>query len=382
MPSTTLRWRLASSFPKSLDALVGPSEIFAKLVGAMTGGKFTITVHPAGELVPAFGVVDAVQNGTVECCHTAPYYFFGKDDTFALGTAIPFGLNSRQLTAWMFEGNGLKLMREFLKSYNIINFPMGNTGAQMGGWYRKEIKSLADLKGLKMRTAGIAGKVQERLGVVTQSIPAGEIYTALEKGTIDAVEFVGPYDDYKLGFYKVAPNYYYPGWWEGSAQTDLYVNIKSYEALSAEYKAMIEAASAYAHVIMQANYDAKNPIALKQLVAAGAKLRRFPKDVMEAAFKEANGAVRRTVREEPPLEKDVRRLRQVPRRGRTCGSASPRPVSTTSCSRRSCKRVGIQLSQKTPRGASHAGFFRLCLSRRSGFRAGLLLSWRPVRSPA
>ncbi len=283
----TLRWRLASSFPKSLDALMGPAEIFAKLVGAMSGGKFTITVHPAGELIPAFGVVDGVQNATVECCHTAPYYFFGKDDTFALGTAIPFGLNSRQLTAWMFEGNGLKLMREFLRGYSIINFPMGNTNAQMGGWYRKEIRSLADMKGLKMRTAGIAGKVQERLGVVTQSIPGGEIYQALEKGTIDAVEFVGPYDDYKLGFYKVAPNYYYPGWWEGSAQTDLYVNIKAYEALPAEYKAMIEAATGYAHVMMSANYDVKNPIALKQLVAAGAKLHRFPKDVMDAAFKEA-----------------------------------------------------------------------------------------------
>ena len=283
----TLRWRLASSFPKSLDALLGPAEIFARLVGAMSGGKFTITVHAAGELVPAFGVVDAVQSKTVECCHTAPYYFFGKDDTFALGTAIPFGLNSRQMTAWMFEGNGLKLMREFLKSYNIINFPMGNTGAQMGGWYRKEIKSMADMKGLKMRTAGLAGKVQERLGVLTQSIPPGEIYTSLEKGTIDAVEFVGPYDDHKLGFYKVAPNYYYPGWWEGCAQTDLYVNIKAYEALSAEYKAMIEAASGYAHIMMQANYDVKNPIALKQLVAAGAKLHRFPKDVMDAAFKES-----------------------------------------------------------------------------------------------
>jgi TRAP-type mannitol/chloroaromatic compound transport system substrate-binding protein len=283
----SLRWRLASSFPKSLDALLGPSEIFAKLVGALSGGKFTITVHAAGELVPAFGVVDAVQNGTVECAHTAPYYFFGKDDVFAIGTAIPFGLNTRQLTAWMFEGNGLKLMREFLRSYKIINFPLGNTTAQMGGWYRKEIKSLADMKGLKMRTAGIAGKVQERLGVVTQSIPPGEIYTALEKGTIDAVEFVGPYDDLKLGFYKVAPHYYYPGWWEGSAQTDLYVNINAYEALSAEYKAMIEAASAYAYIMMQSNYDVKNPTALKQLVAAGAKLHRFPKDVMDAAFREA-----------------------------------------------------------------------------------------------
>ncbi|MCE5262494.1 MAG: TRAP transporter substrate-binding protein DctP [Deltaproteobacteria bacterium] len=283
-----LRWRLASSFPKSLDALLGPSEIFARLMGAMSGGKFQITVHPAGELVPAFGVVDAVQNGTVECSHTAPYYFFGKDDVFALGTAIPFGLNTRQLTAWLYEGNGLKLMREFLKSYNIINFPLGNTTAQMGGWYRKEIRSLADMKGLKMRTAGIAGKVQERLGVVTQSIPPGEIYQALEKGTIDAVEFVGPYDDYKLGFYKVAPNYYYPGWWEGSANTDLYINVKAYEALSAEYKAMIEAASGYAYVMMQSNYDVKNPVALKQLVAAGAKLHRFPKDVMDAAFREAN----------------------------------------------------------------------------------------------
>ena len=282
-----IRWRLASSFPKSLDALLGPAEMFAKLVGAMSGGKFTITVHAAGELIPAFGVLDGVQNGTVECCSTAPYYFFGKDDTFAIGTAIPFGLNSRQMTAWMYQGNGLTLMREFLKSYNIINFPMGNTNAQMGGWYRKEIKSLADLKGLKMRTAGIAGKVMERLGVLTQSIPAGEIYTALEKGTIDAVEFVGPYDDYKLGFYKVAPNYYYPGWWEGSAQVDLYVNIKAYEALPAEYKAMIEAAAAYSHIMMQTTYDAKNPIALKQLVASGAKLHRFPKDVMDAAFKES-----------------------------------------------------------------------------------------------
>jgi TRAP-type mannitol/chloroaromatic compound transport system substrate-binding protein len=284
----TIRWRLASSFPKSLDALLGPAETFAKMMNAMSGGKFTITVHPAGELVPAFGVLDAVQNNTVECCHTAPYYFFGKDDAFAIGTAIPFGLNSRQMTAWMYEGNGLKLMREFLKNYNVINFPMGNTNAQMGGWYRKEIKSLADLKGLKMRTAGLAGKVQERLGVVTQSIPAGEIYTSLEKGTIDAVEFVGPYDDYKLGFYKVAPNYYYPGWWEGSAETDLYINIKAYEALPAEYKAMIETAAAHAHIVMQTTYDAKNPVALKQLVAAGAKLHRFPKDVLEAAFKEAN----------------------------------------------------------------------------------------------
>ena len=283
----TIRWRLASSFPKSLDTLFGAADVFAKKVSDMTGGKFAISTHAAGELMPAFGVVDGVQNGTVECANTAPYYFFGKDEVFALGCAIPFGLNSRQMTAWMYEGNGLKLMREFYKGYNIINFPLGNTGAQMGGWFRKEIKSLADMKGLKFRIGGFAGKVIERLGGVPQNIPAGEIYQALEKGTIDAAEWVGPYDDQKLGLYKVAPHYAYPGWWEGGPQLDLFVNQKAYDGLSAEYKAIVEAAAAYAHLDLQAKYDARNPASLKQLVAGGAKLFPFPKDMMDAAFKES-----------------------------------------------------------------------------------------------
>ncbi len=283
----TIRWRLASSFPKSLDTLFGVADVFAKKVSDMTGGKFTISTHAAGELMPAFGVVDGVQNGTIECAGTAPYYFFGKDETFALGCAIPFGLNSRQMTAWTYEGNGLKLMREFYKAYNIINFPMGNTGAQMGGWFRKEVKSLADMKGLKFRIGGFAGKVIERLGGVPQNIPGGEIYQALEKGTIDAAEWVGPYDDQKLGLYKVAQHYAYPGWWEGGPQLDLFVNQKAYDGLSAEYKAIVEAASTYAHVDMQAKYDARNAASLKQLVAGGAKLFPFPKDMMDAAFKES-----------------------------------------------------------------------------------------------
>jgi TRAP-type mannitol/chloroaromatic compound transport system substrate-binding protein len=282
-----IRWRVASSFPKALDTIYGAAEVFAKKVGEMSGGKFSVTTHPAGELVPPFGVVDAVQQGTVEVAHTAPYYFFGKDETFALDCAIPFGLNSRQMTAWMFEGNGMKLMREFYAGYNIVNFPCGNTGAQMGGWYRKEIKSVADLKGMKMRIGGFAGKVFERLGGVPQNIPGGEIYQALEKGTIDASEWVGPYDDQKLGFNKVAPHYYYPGWWEGGPQLSLYINDKAFNALSAENKAIVESAAAYAHIVMQARYDARNPAALKQLVATGTKLHRFPKDVMEAAFKES-----------------------------------------------------------------------------------------------
>jgi TRAP-type mannitol/chloroaromatic compound transport system substrate-binding protein len=284
-----VRWRLASSFPKSLDTIFGAADVFAKKVSEMSGGKFQISTHAGGELMPPFGVVDGVQGGTVEMCHTAPYYFFGKNETFALGCAIPFGLNSRQMTAWMYEGNGLKLMREFYNEYNAINFPGGNTGAQMGGWYRKEIKSAADIKGMKMRIGGFAGRVLERMGGVPQNIPGGEIYQALEKGTIDAAEWVGPYDDQKLGFNKVAPNYYYPGWWEGGPQLDFLINTKAYNALSAEYKTIVECAASHAHVDMQAKYDARNPVALKQLVGAGTKLFRFPKDVMELAFKEAMG---------------------------------------------------------------------------------------------
>jgi TRAP-type mannitol/chloroaromatic compound transport system substrate-binding protein len=282
-----IRWRLTSSFPKSLDTLFGVNDVFAAKVKAMSGGKFEITTHPPGELVPAFGTVDALQNGTVEAANTAPYYYFGKDETFALGCAIPFGLNSRQMTAWMMEGNGLKLMREFYAQYNIVNFPMGNTGAQMGGWFRKEIKSLADFKGLKFRCGGFAGKVVERIGGVPQNIPGGEIYQALEKGTIDAAEWVGPYDDQKLGFVKVAKNYAYPGWWEGGPQLDLHINSKAWEALSAENKAIVEAASAFAHLDMQAKYDGKNAAALRTLVSQGAKLFPFPKPLMDAAFKEA-----------------------------------------------------------------------------------------------
>ncbi|MEY5098972.1 MAG: hypothetical protein RJA36_1691 [Pseudomonadota bacterium] len=282
-----VRWRLSSSFPKSLDTLYGSSEIFAKFVKAMSGGRFEISVHAAGEITPALGVVDAVQQGAVEMAHTAPYYFIGKNEAFALGCTIPFGLNSRQTSAWMYDGNGLKLMREFYAQYGMLNFPGGNSGAQMGGWFRKEIKTIADLKGLKFRCGSFAGKVLERFGVVPQSIPGGEIYSALEKGTIDAAEWIGPYDDQKLGFNKVAPNYYYPGWWEGGAQLDFFINQKAWDALSAENKAIVEAAAALAHSEVQARYDARNPVALKELVARGTKLRPFPNEIIQAAFKES-----------------------------------------------------------------------------------------------
>ena len=281
-----VRWRLASSFPKSLDTIYGGAEVFAKAVKAMSGGKFEISVHAGGELMPPFGVVDGVQNGSVEMCHTVPYYFYGKNPAFALGSAIPFGLNSRQMTAWMMHGNGRKLMNEFYAKYSMVSFAGGNTGCQMGGWFRKEIKSVADFKGMKMRLGGgLIGEVMQKLGAVPQSLPGGEIYQALEKGTIDAAEWVGPYDDQKLGFNKVAPFYYYPGWWEGGPKVDFFINQKAMDGLSAENKAIVEAAAAVASSDMLAKYDALNPIALKQLVAAKTKVLPFSQAMMEAAYK-------------------------------------------------------------------------------------------------
>ena len=281
----TIKWRMTSSFSKSLDTIFGGAETIAKRVKSATGGKFEIQVFAAGEIVPAFSAMDAVKDGTVECCHTAPYYFFGKDPTFAFGCAIPFGMNARQQNAWMYHGGGMALVREFLKDYNIINFPAGNTGAQMGGWFRKEIKTVADLKGLKFRIGGTGGLPLAKLGVVPQQIAAADIYSALEKGTIDAAEWVGPYDDEKLGFYKIAKYYYYPGWWEGGPELDLFVNIKQWEALPPEYKSILESACAEANIDMLAKYDASNPAALKRLVGNGVQLRAFSKDIMNACYK-------------------------------------------------------------------------------------------------
>ena len=282
-----VKWRLTSSFPKSLDTIYGAAEEVAKKVAAATDNKFLVRVFSAGEIVPGLQALDAVQNATVEMCHTVSYYYFGKDPTFALDSAVPFGLNARQMNAWMNEGNGTKLTREFFKGYNIINFPCGNTGTQMGGWFRKEIKTVADMKGLKMRIGGFAGAVMSKLGLVPQQIAGGDIYPSLEKGTIDAAEWVGPYDDEKLGFNKVAKFYYYPGWWEGGPQVSALVNIKAWDALPKSYQAILEMACADAHTDMLAKYDGRNPAALKRLVAGGAQLRPFPRPVMDACYKAA-----------------------------------------------------------------------------------------------
>lgn len=282
-----IQWRIASSFPKSLDTIFAAAEIVAKRVADITENKFQLRVFADRELVPGLQVLDAVQNGTVEAGHTAPYYYVGKDPAFAFGTAVPFGLNARQQNAWKYYGGGMDAMAALYKDYGVVHFPCGNTGVQMGGWYRKEIKTVDDLKGLRFRIGGLAGQVLAKLGVVAQQIAGGDIYPALEKGTIDAAEWVGPYDDERLGFNKVAKYYYYPGWWEGGPELSFFVNEKKWAELPKSYQAALEAACAEANVHMLARYDAKNPEALRRLVGSGTRLRPFPRPVMEACEKAA-----------------------------------------------------------------------------------------------
>jgi TRAP-type mannitol/chloroaromatic compound transport system substrate-binding protein len=283
-----LKWRLAASWPKSLDTIYGACDTFSKYVSEATDGKFQIQSFAAGEIVPALQVLDAVQTGTVEMGHSAQYYYIGKDPTWALFCATPFGLNCRQQNAWFYEGDGQKLIDDFGKKFNMRCLLMGNTGTQMGGWFNREIKEPDDFKGLKMRIGGWAGKTFGKLGVVAQQIAGGDIYPALEKGTIDAAEWVGPYDDEKLGFYKVVKFYYYPGWWEGGTVLHLLINQAKFNELPKNYQAIVTAAAGFANVETTARYDARNPQALKRLVAGGTQLRPFTQSVLEACLKASN----------------------------------------------------------------------------------------------
>jgi TRAP-type mannitol/chloroaromatic compound transport system substrate-binding protein len=283
-----INWRLAASWPKSLETLYGACEVFARRIGEITDGRFQIQVFAAGELVPALAVLDAVQNQTIEIGNTAAYYYWGKDAALAFGTAVPFGLNARQMESWLVQGGGNDLLQEVFTSFNCYGIPMGNTGAQMGGWFRKEIHKVEDLQGLKFRIGGFAGKVIGKLGVVPQQLAPGDIYSALEKGTIDAVEWVGPCDDEKLGFHKIAKYYYYPAWWEGSANGHTVVNLEQWNALPKHYQAAMLAAARDAGNWMTSKYDAANPPALKRLVAGGVLLRGFSQEIMEACYKAAN----------------------------------------------------------------------------------------------
>ena len=280
-----LRWRLTSSYPRSLDAIYGAAEVFSRAVSELTDDRFQIRVFSAGEVAPPLQALDAVQNGSVECCHTTSFFYTGKNEAFAIGTGLPFGLNTRQQNAWMYEGGGIELMNELYRKFNVHGLPLGATGAQMGGWFRREVNTAADLQGLKMRIGGLAGQVLQRLGGVPQQLGAADLYPSLERGTIDAVEWLGPYDDEKLGFFRVARFYYYPAWWEGAASTHLFVNLDQWNALPRSYQAAVRTACAEATHWMVARYDTRSPEALRRLVAQGTQLRPFPRELMDACLR-------------------------------------------------------------------------------------------------
>lgn len=280
-----ITWEMATSWPLALDTIFGGAEIFANRLSQITGGKFTILPRAAGELVGGTEVLDAVESGALQVGHTASYYYTGKSPATAFGTALPFGLTARQQNAWLYEGGGLQLLQDFYaERFNIIQFPAGNTGAQMGGWYNKEINTPADFEGLKMRIPGLGGQVYDRLGATVQVLPGGEIFQALQTGAIDATEWVGPYDDLKLGFHTVTRYYYFPGWWEPGPTLEVQINLDEYNALPEEYKAAIQAAAVEANMGMLARYDVQNIAALAQIrEESEIELRPFSDEVLNAA---------------------------------------------------------------------------------------------------
>jgi len=302
-PMPEVRWRLTSSFPKSLDTIYGTAQTLARYVAEGTDNKFQIQTFASGEIVPGLQALDAVSTGTVECAQTPTYYYIGKQPALAFGTGIPFGLNARHQTAWWHFGGGAEIINEVLAKFNVYGLLCGNSGTQMGGWFRQEIKTVADLRGLKFRIGGLGGHVLARLGAVPQQIAGGDVYPALERGTIDAAEFVGPYDDEKLGYYKVARYYYYPGWWEGGAMLHLIVNLEAWRALPKHYQAVVNHAAEAAHNWMLAKYDLVNPPALKRLITGGAEVRAFPPSVLDACYKAANEYYAETAAKNPLFKK-------------------------------------------------------------------------------
>ena len=282
----TVKWQMATSWPLSLETIFGGAQVLAERVKVLTNGKFIIEPCAAGEIAPGLEVLNVVSQGAVQAGHTAAYYYIGKSPALGFGTSVPFGLNAQQQNAWLYEGGGLTKLREIYASkFNVIQFPAGNTGTQMGGWFRNEVKTLNDLKGLKMRIPGLGGQVMAKLGVTVQTLPGGEIFQALQTGAIDAAEWVGPYDDEKLGLNKVAKFYYYPGWWEPGPTLEVQVNLDEWKKLPPQYQAALETAAYQSNTTMLARYDTRNSEALEKLLKTGVQLRAYSQEILEAAEK-------------------------------------------------------------------------------------------------
>jgi TRAP-type mannitol/chloroaromatic compound transport system substrate-binding protein len=298
-----LKWRLTSSFPKSFDIIQETAKVFASAVAAATDGHFQIEVFASGDIKPGLQALDAAKSGEVEMAHTALNLFATHEPALAFATGVPFGLDSRQQMAWWTEGGGQDLIGEALRPFGVAALACGNTGAQMGGWFRKEVKTPADFASLKMRAGGLSGKVLEKLGGTPIATAGSEIKAALESGALDAAQWAGPHDDERLGLQKVAPAYYFPGWQQGSNALHILINQAKWNGLPASYQAILTAAASLAGTSMQAKYDARNPDALKKLVVDGARLKPFGAEIMDAANAAANAVYAELAADQPQFAK-------------------------------------------------------------------------------
>ena len=285
-------WKLVTAWPKNYPGLGTGANRFAERVTAMSGGRLTIKVHGAGELVPAMGVFDAVRDGSAEMGHSASYYWKGKHPATPFFTAVPFGLTAQELNSWVNFGGGQELWDELYGEFGLKPLPCGNSGTQMAGWFRKEINSLEDIKGLKIRAPGLAGEVMQRIGATPVQMPGGEVFTSMQTGALDAADWVGPYNDLTFGLHKVAKYYYYPGWQEPGAMLEMMINKEKWDALPEDLQAIVKNAAEAENQHIYDEFTARNAEALKQLVNEhGVELRRLPDEVLEALEKTSQEAV-------------------------------------------------------------------------------------------
>jgi TRAP-type mannitol/chloroaromatic compound transport system substrate-binding protein len=300
----TYNWKMVTTWPPNFPIFQEGVERFAKDVKTMSNGRLNIKVYAGGELVPPLETFDAVSQGTVQMGHGAAYYWAGKIPAAQFFTTVPFGMNAQGMNAWLYAGGGLKLWREIYKPFNLVPFPMGNTGVQMGGWFNKKINSVDDLKGLKMRIPGLGGKVLAKAGGTPVLLAGGEIYTALERKTIDATEWVGPFHDERLGLYRAAKYYYYPGWHEPGTVLELTVNKKAWDSLPEDLQKIIGTAAAASSVQMLSEFEAQNLAALQKLKEKDkVEVLPFPDDVLKELHKMTKEVLEEQAAKDPAFKK-------------------------------------------------------------------------------